>query len=310
MLTNYFKIAWRNLLRNKMFSVIKISGLSIGLTVCMLIFLYTKDEISYDQFHENKAQVFRIVQTWQFGKDQVQTIGITNAVVGETFAKEIPELQQYVRVNGKAVTIKKNNQVFTENSLCVDDNFFSVFTFRLQQGNRRTALKDLHSVVLSKDIAKKYFGTTDVIGETMQLKMADEFENFTVTGITENSPQNSTLKVEMLLPFKYAEKYNSNQGWLGGSLNTFLLLSQQANIKTVENKMQALFDNNTKEKLAQVAKEQGSAVKIKLGLQPLTDIHLSTKAGPDNGMEAGSDPVYSYILTGIAIFILLIACIN
>jgi len=130
MLKNYFKIAWRNLLRNKTFSIIKTLGLSIGLMVCMLIFLYTKDEITYDQFQENKAQLYRIIQTWQFGKE-TQTIGITNAVVGESFAKEIPEVQQYVRVNGVAVTIKKNNNVFIENPLFVDDNFLSVFTFPL-----------------------------------------------------------------------------------------------------------------------------------------------------------------------------------
>jgi putative ABC transport system permease protein len=310
MFKNYFKIAWRNLWRNKIFSGIKILGLSIGLTVCMLIFLYTKDEISYDRFHENKAQLYRIIQTWQMGKEPSQTIGITNAVVGESFAKEIPEVRQYVRINGTTVTVKNKNDVFTENPLFVDDNFFSVFTFPLLKGNSRTSLKDLYSVVLSKDIAEKYFGTADAIGKTMQLKLNDKFENFTITAIAENSPQNSTLKVDMLLPFKYWENYNSNKDWFGGSLNTFLLLSPRANIKTVESKMQILFDKNTKDMLAKAQQEQGVAVKIKLGLQPLTGIHLSTKAGPDNGMADGSNPAYSYILTCIAVFILIIACIN
>jgi len=310
MFKNYFKIAWRNLWRNKILFFVKVAGLSIGLTVCMLIFLYSKDEISYDRFHENKALLYRVIQTWQMGKDPSQTIGITNAVVGESFAKEIPEVQQYVRINGVAVTVKKNNDVFTENPLFVDDNFLTVFTFPLSEGNRRTALKDLHSVVLSRDIAKKYFGSTDVIGNTMQIKLNDEFENFTVTALAENSPQNSTLKVDMLLAFKYYEKFNSNRGWFGGSLNTFLMLSPQANIKTVESKMQALFDKNTKDKLAKESREQGVTMKIRLGLQPLTGIHLSTRAGPDNGMTDGSDPAYSYILTCIAVFILIIACIN
>ncbi len=310
MFKNYFKIAWRNLLRNKIFSVIKILGLSIGLTVCMLIFLYTKDEISYDQFHENKAQLYRIIQTWRFGKDPAQTIGITNAVVGESFAKEIPEVQQYVRINGVAVTVKKNNDVFTEKPLFVDDNFFSLFTFPLKEGNKRTALKDLHSVVLSNDMAKKYFGTTDVTGKVMQIKLDTAFENFTITAVAENSPQNSTLKADMLIPYKYYDTYNSNKGWFGGSLNTFLLLSPEANLKTVEGKMQTLFDKNTKDQLAKAKQEQGVAVKIKLGLQPLTDIHLSTQAGPDNGMADGSNPAYSYILTCLAVFILIIACIN
>jgi len=185
MFTNYFKIAWRNLVRNKIFSIIKISGLSIGLTVCMLIFLYTKDEISYDQFHENKAQLYRIVQTWQFGKDPSQTIGITNSVVGESFAKEIPEVQQYVRINGVAITVKRNNDVFTENSLFVDDNFLSVFTFPLLKGNKGTALKDLHSVVLSKDIAKKYFGAANPMGMTMKI----DKQNFIVRGVMAEVPE-------------------------------------------------------------------------------------------------------------------------
>src|SRR5258705_13909825 len=108
MLKNYFKIAWRSLWRNKIFSIMKILGLSIGLTVCMLIFLYTKDEISYDQFHKNKAQLYRIIQTFRMGADQVQTIGTTNAVLGNSFKKEIPEVQECIHVNGTAVTVKKD----------------------------------------------------------------------------------------------------------------------------------------------------------------------------------------------------------
>ncbi len=309
MFKNYFKIAWINLLRNKIFSVIKILGLSIGLTVCMLIFLYTKDEISYDQFHENKAQLYRIIQTLQAGDNPPQTIGITNGVIGEAFAKEIPEIQQFVRINGEAVTVKKNNDVLTEHPLFVDDNFFTVFTFPLLEGNKRTVLKDLHSVVLSKDMAKKYFGTEDAIGETMQIKRYDEFENYTVTAIAENFPQNSTIKADMFFPIKYSLQ-NRGSEWFGGSLNTFLLLSPQADIKTVESKMQAMFDKNTKDLIAKAEKEQGMRFKATLSLQPLTDIHLSKKAGPDNGMTDGSNPAYSYILTCIAIFILIIACIN
>ena len=309
MIKNYFKTAFRNLWRNKIFSIIKILGLSIGLTVCMLIFLYTKDEISYDQFHENKAQIFRIVQTWRFAQNPPQDMGITTAIVGETFAKEIPEVQQYVRINGEAVTVKKKNNVFTENPMFVEDNFFSVFTFPLLRGNKKTALKDLHSVVLSKNMAIKYFGTEDVIGETMQIKRGDEFENYTITAIAENPPQNSTIKADIFLSIKNDLRSPGND-WLGGNLNTFLLLSPQANVQMVESKMQMIFDKNTKDFLAKAKKEQGASLKIKLALQPLTDIHLSKRTGPDNGMTGGSKAAYSYILTCIAIFILIIACIN
>ena len=310
MLKNYFKTAFRNLWRNKIFSIIKILGLSIGLTVCMLIFLYTKDEISYDRFHKNKEQLYRIFQIWQMGKDPSQSMGITTKIVGEAFAAQIPEVQQFVRVNGDPVTVKKNNDVFTENPLFVEDNFFTLFTFPLAQGNARTALRDLHSVVLTRNMAKKYFGTEDVIGETMRIKLNDDFDNFTVTAIAENLPQNSTLKPDMFLPIKYDLKEMGGNEWLGGNLNTFLLLTPQANLKTVEGKMQKIFDANTKDFLSKAEKEQGISLKVKLGLQPLTDIHLSKKAGPDNGMSDGSKPAYSYILSCIAIFILIIACIN
>lgn len=310
MLKNYFKTAWRNLWRNKTFSAIKILGLSLGLTVCMLIFLYTKDEVSYDQFHENKTQLYRITQTWELGNSPAQVLGSTNAVVGEAFAKEIPGVQQFVRVNGAPVTVKRNNEVFIETPLFVDDNYLSVFTFPVVEGNKKTALTDIHSLVLCKDMAKKYFGTTDVIGQTLQIKLGDAFENFHITAVTENSPENSTLKANMLLPYKYYDKFNNNTGWFGGSLTTFLMVASNTDTKTVLAKMQLLFDTNIKERLERARKNGGASIKIILGLQPLTAMHLSTEVGPDKGMATGSNPMYSYILTCIAVFILIIACIN
>jgi putative ABC transport system permease protein len=311
MFKSYFKIGWRNLAQNKLFSAIKILGLSIGLSVCMLIFLYTKDEISYDQFHENRERIFRVVQAWHFNDDAPMAIGITNAIVGESFGREIPEVQQFVRVNGVAVTIIKDNELFTENPLFVDDNFFDVFTFPLLAGDATTALKDPHGLVLSGDLAEKYFGTRDVIGKTMQLKLGDKVDSFTITALTDSAPENSTMQIEMLLPFQYFEKnYNNNIGWIGGSLNTFLVLNRGADLRAVTAKMQTLFDKNTMEDLAERQAAQGTTLKIDMGLQALTDIHLSTNLGPDNGMTGGSKPIYSYVLSGIAAFILLIACIN
>jgi putative ABC transport system permease protein len=311
MYKSYFKIGWRNLGQNKVFSSIKILGLSLGLSVCMLIFLYTKDEISYDRFHEKKEQIFRVTQTWHFNDDAPIAIGTTNAVIGESFSHEIPEVQQFVRVNGVPVTIIKEKTLFTESPLFVDSNFFDVFTFPLLAGDAATALRDPYSLVLSGDLAEKYFGTHDVIGKAMQIKLGDKIDNFTVTGLTDRAPENSTIKVDMLLPFQYFEKnYNNNFGWIGGSMNTFVVLNKDADVGSVAKKMQGLFDRNTRNELAKVKSEQGVTMKIDMALQPLTDIHLSTKHGPDNGMTNGSKPIYSYVLSGIAVFILLIACIN
>ncbi|MCW5911653.1 MAG: ABC transporter permease [Cyclobacteriaceae bacterium] len=310
MYKSYFKIGWRNLAGNKTLAFIKIFGLSIGLSACMLIFLYAKDEMSYDQFHENKTRLYRIIQTFHIGDKPPKTLGTTNTVVGETFARQLPEVQQYVRINGFPVTIKKDDEVFTEHTLFVDNIFFSVFTFPLLAGNESTALKELHSVVISKDMALKYFGMVDVIGKSLQIKMGDGFEDFSISAVSENFPQNSTLKTGVLLPFESYERYNDNKEWFGGSMNTFLLLSPQANSNTVVSKMQAIFDKNISNEITKAKEKLGVDVSITLALQPLTDIHLSTQAGPGNGMTDGSKPVYSYILTCIAVFILVIACIN
>jgi putative ABC transport system permease protein len=308
MLTNYFKVAFRNLVRDKFYSFIKIAGLSIGLTVCVLILLYTKDEVTYDKFHINGSRIYRIVQNFKFGEAE-QAIAVTNAVMAETFAREVPGIENYVRLTGRMVTIKKDDDVFTDTPLCVDSSFFQVFSFDLLAGNPNEVLKDMYSVVLSESMAEWYFGTIDVIGKTMFIKAADDFELFQVTGVMRDMPVNSSIKTKMLLSLQYNEKYNNNTDWVGGSMSTFLLLSPNADVKAVETSMQQIFDAHTREKLEMEAQRQNVTVNIALGLQPLTEIHLST-VGPDGGMTDGSSPVYSYVLGGIAAFLLLIACIN
>lgn len=310
MLRNYFKTAWRNLLHNKIFSAIKILGLSLGLTVCMLIFLYTKDEISYDRFHANSTRLYRITMTTQIDDNPSHTGGFTNSALGESLAKDIPGIQQFVRMNNAGVTVKKNNDSLPEHSLLVDDNFFTVFSFQLAEGDKKTALTAPSSVVLSKNMAKKYFGSGEAIGKTLQIKRDKAFENYKVTAIAENLPQNSSIKADMFFPIKYSLQNNDNP-WTGrGNVNTFLLLSPQANVQGVEERMNTLLDINKKDFVAQMLKEQGVQAKLRLALQPLTAIHFNQHAGPGNFMTDESDPVYSYILSCIAVFILMIACIN
>jgi ABC-type antimicrobial peptide transport system permease subunit len=270
--------------------------------------LHTKDEVSYDGFHANGERIHRIIQDWKFGESG-QMIGVTNGIMGETFSKEISGIDNFVRINGRTVTAKNGNDIFTESTLCVDNSFFQVFSFDLIKGDRANVLKDMYSIVLSETVAEKYFGTTDVIGKTMELKLADDFETFQVTGVMADMPVNSSIKTGMLLTMEYNQKYNDNTEWLGGSLNTFLVLTPGVDRSTVEAKMKQIFDSHTTEKLKKASEQQGHTVAITLSLQPVADIHLSDP-GPDNGMVDGSDPVYSYILSGIAVFILIIACIN
>lgn len=311
MISTYLKIAIRNIRSYKFFSAIKIGGLAIGLMVCMLILLYTKDEISFDRFHVHQANIFRIGQTMQMGKDQPFKIGITQNPLGPTFKKEIPEIEQFVRQNQMQSTIKKGSEIYIENPLFVDSNFFSVFSFPILKGNHGNPLDDMHSIVLSADAARKYFPQlSDPIGQTLELKMNDSFEIFKITAVAENAPQNSSIRFDMIVPISYSNQFDRNHGWLGGSVNTFLLLSPTAKIPVVERKMQSVFDKNAKEQIEKAKQGMGVSASVTLGLQPISDIHLSESYGTDNGLENGSSKTYSYILSAIAIFILIIACIN
>src|ERR1035437_4664433 len=309
MIINHISTAWRNLYHNKALSSIKIAGLSIGLTVCMLILLYTKDELSFDHFHSKKEFIYRVVQDMRVGKES-NRLSVTQIPLGEAFKNEIPEVQEYVRLVSMPATVKNSNEIFSEYPLAVDKNFFSVFSFDLLKGNPATALNDLYSVVLSEDAAKKYFGDTDAMGKVIEMKTNDEFEIFTVTGIAKNPPLNSTIRFELLVPFEFYRNKQTNLRWIGGSLNTFLELVPQADATKVEKKMQDIFDKNTSDQIAAAEKEENISIEIKIGLQPLVDIHLNNELGAHNGLTDTNSPLYSFVLICIAIFILLIACIN
>ena len=157
MIRNYITIAWRNLIRNKLFSIIKITGLSLGLMVCMLIMLYTKDEVSYDRFHANHENIYRVGQQWKFGKDQPMNVSVTNAPLAEAFKKQIPEVKDYVRVNGITVTVKKGNDVFTETPIVAESNFFQVFSFKLLRGNAASVLTNQNSLKIVVCLFRKSY---------------------------------------------------------------------------------------------------------------------------------------------------------
>jgi len=306
MFKNYFKIAIRNLKRNKAFSFINISGLSIGLACCMLILLYTKDEISYDRFHEKKENIYQLVCD-RIEKDGIDAkSAIASMVQGPAFKEGIPEIEAFTRVNHKQVIVKKDNQVFNEDICWADENFFSVFTFPLMYGSKEKVLSGFKSTVMTEETAKKYFGTTDIINKTIDLQMNGQFESFTITGIAKQAPQNSSIKFSMIAPFKYLEKENPDNGWMWFSFPTFFVLHPAANLKTVTTKMQQTYKLQAKSEI-DMNHEAGYDTKFQWSLLPFTQMHLNTEY---QGTPEASDPIYTYILTGISIFILLIACIN
>ena len=310
MFKNYFKTAFRNLLRNKIYSFINIAGLSLGLAACLLIFLYAKDEISYDRFHKNKENIYRIVANVTNPQGNTDKYSSTGMMPGPEFKRQIPEIDDYVRLKDAEYTVKNNNVVYSQEALLVDDNFFSIFSFPLIQGDPGSALKNIHSLVLSEEEAEKYFGNKYAVGRTLDLKLNDTFRTFVVSAVTRRSPQNSSIKIKMLVPIYSDRNMQDDNSWLNFYLNNFLKLKPGSDKKIVIEKMARIYNREAADQIKDAAEKYGYKDKVRYSLQPLLDMHLSTDFQADNGLKDSSNPVYSYILIGIALFILLIACIN
>ncbi|MBO9611273.1 MAG: ABC transporter permease [Dyadobacter sp.] len=316
MIRNYFTIALRTLAGNKAYSFINIVGLSIGLAAAMLILLYTKDEVSFDQFHANNPNIYRITNKYisPAGK-QVGATGNTGYVPGPKFAAGVPEIKAFVRYHGHRNDIKKGNEIKSETVFRADSSFFSVFSFPLLNGDPKTALKEPRSVVLSEEMAEKHFGSKDVLGRTLLMKDSFEkdarFEPYTVTGVAKKSPQNSSIKFDIMIPMVIGPgEMHRATNWFNTFMNTFVLLTPGASIAQVERKMNLVYNADAKEAIKEVALKYGMKDKKVYSLQPFTDMHLSAELPSDNGLAGHSNPQFSYILTGVALFILAIACIN
>lgn len=310
MLVHYVKVALRNLWRNKVFSAINIAGLSVGLACCMLIVLYLKDEVSFDKFHAKKDRIYRITTNMKSPSGEMNNSGITGMVQGPAFSAAIPEIESYVRIKSEGFTIRKGNQIFDQPALAVDENFFEVFNFGFKAGSAQTAFKDMHQVVLSEAAAKKYFGDKPAIGQTLEIKYEGKFEPFVVSAVSRTAPQNSSIQFDLLFPMKFEISRGNNNEWVSYFLNTFLVLKPGADPKRVAAQFDGIFKTQAAAELKEAREKYNFQEQISFGLQPLLDVHLSKTYPAMGGLDRGSNPVYAYILGGIAIFILLIACLN
>ena len=191
-------------------------------------------------------------------------------------------------------------------------SFFSVFSFALLSGDPKNCLTEAHSIVITEDVAKKQFGTTDALGKIMMLKDDSVFVPYKVTAVAKKVPQNSSIKFSILLPLKIpAGEGIDNEDWFNFFLNTFVVLSPKANVQQVETRMQKFYTEDSREGMKAMNEKFGDILgSSSYFLQPFTDMHLSVELPPQNGLSDASNPMYSYILSGIALFILLIACIN
>jgi putative ABC transport system permease protein len=313
MLRNYFKTAFRNLLQNKIYAFINIAGLSLGLACAILIMLYVNDEVSYDRFHKSASQIYRIDKQQTREDGGIHFGSYTGYFPGPRFAARIPEIQSFVRFEPSFVDIKTGSDIQSQSISLVDANFFSVFNFPLLHGNAATALTQPNSVVITEDMARKYFGNSYAVGKTISIKSEGTFTPYTVTGVAKNCPQNSSIKFQVVLPLKVsAADESNNDNWFNSFLTTFVVLAPNANVKAVQDKMDKVFKADASEAINKIRVQYGiKDIGTSYALESLTAIHLGNRVpDEDEILSDKSNPTFSYILSAIALFILLIACIN
>ncbi len=300
MIKNYLKIALRNLWRNKLFSGLNILGLVIGMVACLLILQYVQFEMSYDSFHKNANNIYRL-RSQEYQNKQLVGDGVYSFLrTGEMMLKEFPEVTNFVSIYHKEVsTVAHQEQHFKETSLyIVDPSFLEVFSFKLLKGQANTALKKPASIVLTQTMAQKYFPNESPLGKVLEL---DGQEKLTVTGVIENPPSNSHLKFNGLISNQALRKeyIEKRRTWAWGDFFTYVVLQPNTKASQIEAKFPSF--------IKKYLQPQDAAV-TKYLLQPLNDIHLQAGLGGD--LTPAGDASAMYLLLTIALFILIIAWVN
>jgi putative ABC transport system permease protein len=295
MLKNYLKIALRNLLKNKSFSFINILGLSVGMASAILILLWINHEVDYDQFHEKKDRIFEAWNKDTFS-GELQCWNTTPKIFARTVERDFPEIEQATRVSWpRTYLFSIGEKKLTVQGSFVDSNFLNMFTFPLLKGDPNTVLKDMFSIVLTEKCAKNLFGNEDPMGKVIRLNDKD---NFTVTGILKDLPNNTRFKFEYILPWAYARKQgDDDDSWGNNSTRNYVLLKPNATLASLAPKLKFIkrkYDKNEPTN--------------EMFLYPISRWRLYSRF--ENGKEDGGLIDFVKMFAVIAAFILLIACIN
>ncbi|HEV3324420.1 MAG TPA: ABC transporter permease, partial [Puia sp.] len=323
MLKNYFKVAWRNMQRNKLNSFINISGLSIGMACVILIVLYVRDELSYDRFLKGADHIFQVNMTTMNNGVLGTTGGNTAPAVGPALTSTYPEIDSYIRIYRPGdVTVRyqeiaRTATYFTESQvLAVDSNFLQAFPFPIAQGDRSSCLQQPNSIVISEAIAKKYFGDTHAVGKVL-LYDTDK-KPFVVTAVVKDVPGQSTVQFDMLVPIRtYAEVKRRSWNWFWLQVNTYVKLRDKVPvdkpaIAALEAKFPIMVKEhaflNQQDTYEEFVKKGG---RMDYSLMPFLDVHLYANAMnvPARLTNLG-DIKYIYIFSAIALFVIILACVN
>ena len=310
MIKNYFKIAFRNLVKNKFYTSINIIGLAVGIATCLLILLYVLDELSYDRYNSKANRVYRVNNEVKFGGNYFD-LAQTPPLMGPVMVKEFPQVEQCARIRWYGgFLVKKGNENLQEGRVAYGDStLFDVFTLPMLAGDPKTALKEPHSLVITESIAKKYFNAVDVVGKNM---IINDTGNYKVTGVIKDIPTQSHFNFDFFVAMSENEDSRSDN-WLSENYSTYIVLRKGTNPKNMEPELNKLMDRYVGPQLKDIInlgldefKKSGGFVRA--SLTPLTDIHLhSNKVGE---LFGNGNIQIVYIFSVIALFILLIACVN
>jgi putative ABC transport system permease protein len=293
MFKNYLKIAFRTISKKKVISLTNIIGFAISVSFFILIFLFIQNESTYDYFHQNKENIYKVYLISN-NKGVISLSGRTYPTNGIEIKNKYPNVEDYVRFGRKKAALKNGNQFFKENITFADASIFKIFTFPMKYGSNGYNQDELHTVILSEEVALKYFGIENPIGKVISIQLNDEYYDFSVKDVAQNIPSNSSIKFDILLPFD-----NLNKGFMNPNsiYYTFVLLKEKTDYKNVTDYtsfMGRSLDNTD--------------YWTKYSLQPLSEVHFNRKV--PGSLEPQGNVNYSYILSGLAFLILTIASIN
>lgn len=313
MLKNYLLTTWRNLSRNKLFSGINLLGLAIGLACFLLISLYVLDELSFDRFNANADRIYRVSADGRWGGQDLH-MSETPDVLGPAVKKDFPGVEQYTRIYANVNTrfIRKGSQYIPENNAAyVDSAFFDVFTLPAVDGDAQTALNEPHAVVLSASLATKYFGTPLAAGRDLEMKGNGQTTLYKVKAVIRDMPDNAHFHYDLLFAMKGLDYHWNQPG--NHNFNTYLLLNKGADPKKVESNFDQYLVNYVLPvlkdfQITSMEQFRKAGNRLQYSLMPLTDIHLRShqidELSPPGSIQ------YVYIFSVVALFILLIACVN
>ncbi len=310
MIRNYIKTAFRSLLKNKGFTVLNVLGLSLGLASCLLIIFYVVDELSYDRYNAKADRIYRVNEDLKLGENNVK-YAVCMPPLAQTLKSEFPCVENTVRIKNVGLRhVKKGATNIVENNVAfADPSLFDVFTLPMINGSPATALAEPNSVVITETTAKKYFNSTNVVGKILTF---DDNTLYKVTGVIRDIPRQSHFNFDFFISMSTFPDSRST-GWLQSDYNTYVLFKKAGDHKKLEAALPAFLSKysgpemQSQLKMSMAAFEKSGSF-FRLNLTPLTDIHLksnrSGELGPNSTVE------YVYIFSAIALFILIIACVN